>query len=96
MLQFSLCANYYYNTCRSNRRVSVLVTVLDKDDRVNSDNFEDRLKISLMKHLSAEHFQLLNATVYGKNIIAQSLIITNSLFIFRCLSITEHSISFRQ
>ena len=47
--------------------MSVLVTVLDNDDRINSDNFEERLKISLMKHPSADNFQLLNATVYGKN-----------------------------
>ena len=72
MLQFSLCPNNYYDTCRSNRRVYVLVTVLDNDDRINSDNFEDRLKMSLMKHPSAKHFQLLNATVYGKNIIVMS------------------------
>ena len=47
--------------------MSILVTVLDNDDRINSNNFGKRLKTSLMKHLSAENFQLLNATVYGKH-----------------------------
>ena len=47
--------------------MSVLVTVFNKDDRINSNNFGQRLKTSLMKHLSGETFQLLNATVYGKH-----------------------------
>ena len=62
--------------------MSILVTVLDNDERISSDNFEDLLKVSLQRHLSASSFQLLNATVYGKNIIVRSqlLIIPNSLF----------------
>ena len=65
VVNFSLCPNLH--TCRSIRRVSILVTMLDNDDRINSDNFEQHLKTSLMKHPSANNFQLLNATVYGKN-----------------------------
>ena len=57
---------------RSNKRVSILVTVLDNDERINSDNFEDLLKSSLQRHPSASSFQLLNATVYGKYISYRS------------------------
>ena len=60
--------------------MSVLVTVLDNDDRINSDNIKDRLKTSLTRHPLAKNFQLLNATVYGKNINYELVVnITNSL-----------------
>ena len=70
--------------------MSILVTVLDNDDRINSKNFGERLKTSLMKHLSGENFLLLNATVYGKHALVMAIITYVLLIILFLLHIQMH------